>query len=142
MKTYLAKSNEVKRDCFVANADGKVLGRLATRVATILSGKHKPIYTPNVDTGDYVVIINADKVKVTGKKVSDKIYRTYSGYPGGLKELNFETLLKKKPRDIIRLAVKNMLPKNRLAKKMLRKLKLYVASEKPALPKKVKELAI
>ncbi|MEA3305708.1 MAG: 50S ribosomal protein L13 [Candidatus Omnitrophota bacterium] len=142
MKTYAAKSKEVKRNYFVANADGKVLGRLAARVAVILSGKHKPVYTPHVDTGDYVVIINADKVKVTGKKAVDKIYRRYSGYPGGLKELNFETLLKKRPRDIIRLAVKNMLPKNKLARKMLRKLKLYVASEKPVLPKKAKQVTI
>jgi large subunit ribosomal protein L13 len=137
----MAKEEDVKRECFVADASGKVLGRLATKVATVLSGKHKPIYTPHVDTGDYVIIVNADKIRVTGKKKSDKIYRTYSGYPSGLKETDFETLLRKKPKDILHLAVKNMLPKSKLGKAMLKKLRLYVASEKPNLPKNVKEMA-
>lgn len=142
MKTYMAKTKEVKRKYFVANARDKVLGRLATRIATVLSGKHKPIYTPHVDTGDYVIVLNADRIRVSGKKLFDKIYKSYSGYPSGLKEINLETLLKRKPKDVVRLAVKNMLPKSKLGKKMLKKLKLYIASEKPALPKETKEIVI
>jgi large subunit ribosomal protein L13 len=142
MKTYMAKKEDVKREYFVADASGKILGRLATKIATILSGKHKPMYTPHVDTGDWVIVINADKIHVTGKKRTEKIYSTYSGYPSGLKEMSFETLFKKKPKDILHLAVKNMLPKSKLGRKMLKKLALYVASEKPSLPKKVKEIAV
>ena len=141
MKTYIAKDKDVKRSFFVADADGKVLGRLATKVATVLSGKHKTIYTPNVDTGDYVIVVNADKVHLTGKKRSQKIYKSYSGYPGGLKETDFDTFQKRKPKEVVRLAVKNMLPKSKLGKKMLKKLKLYTASEKPILPKSAKEIA-
>jgi large subunit ribosomal protein L13 len=140
MNTYSAKAKDVKRDYFVANAEGKVLGRLATRIASILAGKHKVIYTPHVDTGDFVIVVNADKIKVTGKKSTEKIYASYSGYPGGLKERNFETMLARKPKDIMRLAVKRMLPHTRLGEKMLRKLRLYTASEKPELPKKAKEI--
>lgn len=142
MKTYMAKKEDVKREWFVADASGKILGRLATKIATVLAGKHKPMYTPHVDTGDYVIVLNADKIRVTGKRRTDKIYRRYSGYPSGLKEVNFETLLKRKPKDIVRLAVKNMLPKSKLGKKMFKKLKLYIASEKPNLPKGVRELAV
>lgn len=142
MKTYSAKAKDVKRDYFVANADGKVLGRLAARVAAILAGKHKVIYTPHVDTGDYVIVINADKIKVTGKKPVEKIYARYSGYPSGLREWNFKRMLERKPKDIMRLAVKRMLPHNRLGEKMLRKLKLYIASEKTELPKKAKEITV
>jgi large subunit ribosomal protein L13 len=142
MKTYMAKKNEVKRNYFIADANGKVLGRLATKVATILRGKHKPLYTPHVDTGDYVIILNADKIRVTGEKRFNKVYRRYSGYPSGLKEVNFDTQLQKRPKDIIRHAVKNMLPKSKLGKRMLKKLKLYMASEKPSLPKNIKEIAI
>lgn len=142
MKTYMAKKEDVLRAWFVADADGKVLGRLATRVATILAGKHKPIYTPHVDTGDYVIVLNADRIRVTGKRRTDKIYRRYSGYPGGLKEMNFETLLERKPKEIVKLAVKNMLPKSKLGRKMFKKLKLYTASEKPNLPKGAKEMAL
>ena len=140
MKTYMAKNEDVKRKFFVADASDKILGRLATRIATILSGKHKPIYTPNVDTGDYVIVVNADKIRVTGKKRSEKTYDRYSGYPSGLKRLDYETFLKRKPKDIVRLAVKNMLPKNKLGKKMLKKLKLYTASEKSNVPKAAKEI--
>ena len=142
MKTYMVKNEDVKRKFFVADADDRVLGRLATRVATVLAGKHKPIYTPNVDTGDYVIVVNADKIRVTGKKRTEKTYQRYSGYPSGLKEVNFDTLLKRKPKDIVRLAVKNMLPKSKLGKKMLKKLKLYVSSEKPNLPKGANEIVI
>jgi len=142
MNTYSAKVKDVKRDYFVANADGKILGRLATRIAAILAGKHKVIYTPHVDTGDFVIVLNADRIKVTGKKPVEKIYARYSGYPGGLREWNFEKMLTRKPKDIIRLAVKRMLPHTRLGDKMLRKLRLYRASEKPELPKKAKEITI
>jgi len=142
MKTYMAKREEIKREYFVTDAEDKVIGRLATKAAIILSGKHKSIYTPHVDTGDYIIVLNADKIRVTGKKLFDKIYKRYSGYPGGLKQINFNTMLKRKPKDIIRLAVKNMLPKNKLGKKMLKRLKLYVASEKTNIPKTAKEITI
>lgn len=140
MKTYSAKAKEVKRDYFVANAEGRVLGRLATRIAAILAGKHKIIYTPHVDTGDYVIVLNADKIKLTGKKSEEKIYARYSGYPSGLREWSFKTMLARKPKDIVRLAVKRMLPHTRLGEKMLRKLMLYTACEKPEVPKKAKEI--
>jgi len=142
MKTYMAKKGEIKRQWFVADANEKVLGRVATRVAVILSGKHKPTYTPHVDTGDFVIVLNADRVRVTGKRRTDKIYRTYSGYPGGLKEMNFETLMQRKPKEAVKLAVKNMLPKSKLGKKMFKKLRLYTQSEKPNVPKGAKEIAI
>jgi len=142
MTTYMAKEKDVKRKLFVANADDKVLGRLATKVATILSGKHKPIYTPHVDTGDYVIVVNADKIRVTGNKLTAKTYKSYSGYPSGLKEVSLETLLKRKPKDVFRLAVKNMLPKSKLGRKMIKKLRLYIADEKPSLPKGAKEITI
>jgi large subunit ribosomal protein L13 len=119
-----------------------VLGRLATKIATILSGKHKPIYTPHIDTGDYVIVLNADKIRLTGKKRFSKIYKRYSGYPGGLRIIDFDTLLKKRPKDIVRLAVKNMLPKNRLGRKMIKKLQLYIAAEKPGLPKSAKAITL
>jgi len=142
MKTYMAKKIDVKREYFVTDAHDKVLGRLATRIATVLSGKNKPIYTPHVDTGDYVIVLNADKVRITGKKQFYKIYRRHSGYPGGLKELDYGTLLLKRPKEIIRLAVKNMLPKSKLGRKMIKKLRLFISSEKPSLPKCAKEIAI
>jgi large subunit ribosomal protein L13 len=142
MNTYSAKVKDVERAYFIANADGKVLGRLASQIAAILSGKHKVIYTPHVDTGDYVIVLNADKVKVTGKKASGKIYARYSGYPSGLREWSFAKMLEKKPKDIIRLAVKRMLPHTRLGEKMLRKMRLYLASEKPEMPKKAKEITV
>ncbi len=142
MKTYMAKKGEIKKEWFVADADGKVLGRLATRVATVLCGKHKPAYTPHVDTGDFVIVLNADRIRVTGKRRTDKIYRTYSGYPGGQKEMNFETLMQKKPKEAVSLAVQRMLPKSKLGRKMFKKLKLYTASEKPNVPKNAIEIAI
>jgi len=142
MKTYMAKNENVARKHFVADASNKVLGRLATRVATVLSGKHKPIFTPHVDTGDYVIILNADKIRVTGNKLAEKTYARYSGYPSGLKETDLGTLLKRKPKDAVRLAVKNMLPKSKLGKKMLKKLRLYVADEKPNVPKGAKEITV
>ena len=131
MKTYMAKSKEVTRKWYLVDAEGKVLGRLATRIAMILRGKTKAIYTPHVDTGDQVIVINASKVAVTGRKLKQKLYRTYSGYPGGLKEKNLETMLKKKPEEVIMRAVKGMLPHNKLGRKMLRKLKVYRGAPHP-----------
>ena len=121
----MAKSKEVTRKWYLVDAEGKVLGRLATRIAMILRGKTKAIYTPHVDTGDHVIVINAKKVAVTGRKLKQKLYRSYSGYPGGLKEKNLETMLKKKPEEVIIRAVKGMLPHNKLGRKMLRKLRVY-----------------
>ncbi len=129
MKTYMAKPEEVVRKWYLIDAKGKVLGRLATRIAMILKGKTKAIYTPHVDTGDQVVVINASEVAVTGRKLEQKLYRRYSGYPGGLKEENLETMLKRKPEEVIMRAVKGMLPHNKLGRKMLKKLKVYKGPE-------------
>jgi large subunit ribosomal protein L13 len=125
MKSYMAKPTEIDRKWYVIDAEGKVLGRLATEVASILRGKKKPIYTPYVDTGDFVIIINADKVVLTGKKLEQKYYRYHSGHPGGLKEIPYEKLMAAKPEKVIELAVKGMLPKNALGRQMYRKLKVY-----------------
>lgn len=129
MKTYSAKAETVERDWFLIDADGKTLGRLATEVARRLRGKHKAVYTPHVDTGDYIVVINAEKVKVTGNKAKDKMYYSHSGYMGGLKEINFEDLIQKAPERVIEAAVKGMLPKNPLGRAMYRKLKVYAGKE-------------
>jgi large subunit ribosomal protein L13 len=129
MKTYSAKAETVERDWFLIDADGKTLGRLATEVARRLRGKHKAVYTPHVDTGDYIVVINAEKVKVTGNKAKDKMYYNHSGYMGGLKEINFEDLIQKAPERVIETAVKGMLPKNPLGRAMYRKLKVYAGKE-------------
>ena len=129
MKTYSAKAETVERDWFLIDADGKTLGRLATEVARRLRGKHKAVYTPHVDTGDYIVVINAEKVKVTGNKAKDKMYYSHSGYMGGLKEINFEDLIQKAPERVIETAVKGMLPKNPLGRAMFRKLKVYAGTE-------------
>ncbi|NVK20984.1 MAG: 50S ribosomal protein L13 [Kangiellaceae bacterium] len=129
MKTFSAKPESVKRDWFVVDAEGKTLGRLATEVARRLKGKHKAEYTPHVDTGDYIIIINAEKVTVTGNKAEDKMYYRHSGYPGGIKEINFNDLQARKPEMIIEKAVKGMLPKNPLGRAMFRKLKVYAGPE-------------
>lgn len=129
MKTYVAKPETVKREWFVIDATDKTLGRLATEIARRLRGKHKPEYTPHVDTGDYIVIVNAEKVTVTGNKTQDKMYYSHTGYPGGLKEVNFEKLQAKKPEMIIEKAVKGMLPKGPLGRAMFRKLKVYAGNE-------------
>jgi large subunit ribosomal protein L13 len=131
MKTYQAKKEELIYQWYLVNAEGKVLGRLATELAKILRGKNKPTYTPHVDTGDFVVIINAEKVMLTGKKMKDKIYFHHTGYPGGLKEISAEKLLVKKPTEMIRIAVKGMLPKNSLGRQMIRKLKIYAGPNHP-----------
>jgi len=129
MKTISARAEDVKRDWFLIDAENKTLGRLATEVARRLRGKHKAIYTPHVDTGDYIVIVNAEKVRVTGNKTKDKMYYNYSGYMGGLKEINFEDLIQKAPERVIERAVKGMLPKNSLGRTMFRKLKVYAGKE-------------
>ncbi len=129
MKSYMAKPNEIDRKWYVIDAEGKVLGRLASEVATILRGKHKPIYTPHVDTGDYVIIINADKVRLTGKKLEQKEYRYHTGYPGGLRSIPYSRMMKENPEKAIQLAVKGMLPKNRLGRQMIKKLKVYSGPE-------------
>jgi len=129
MGTYSAKPSEVKRDWFVVDAEGKALGRLASEIASRLRGKHKPIYTPHIDTGDYIVVINADKVAVTGKKFTDKIYYKHTGFIGNLKSISFDKLQAKAPERIIELAVKGMLPKGPLGRDMYRKLKVYAGPE-------------
>lgn len=129
MKTFVAKPETVKREWFVIDATDKTLGRLATEAARRLRGKHKPEYTPHVDTGDYIVVVNAEKVAVTGNKAQNKMYYSHSGYPGGLKEVNFEKLQAAKPEMIIEKAVKGMLPKGPLGRAMFRKLKVYAGSE-------------
>ena len=131
MKTYQAKKEEIDRKWYLVNAEGKVLGRLSTEVAKILKGKNKPTYTPHVDTGDFVVVVNAGKVTLTGKKLKDKIYYHHTGYPGGIKEMSAEKLLAKKPTEMIRMAVRGMLPKNSLGRQMLRKLKIYAGPNHP-----------
>ena len=131
MKTYSTKASEIKREWHVVDAEGKVLGRLATEVARLLRGKHKPIYSPHLDTGDYVVVVNAEKVRVTGKKARQKIYYRHSGYPGGLKEITLEQMLAKHPTRVIEHAVNGMLPKNALGRAMLRKLKVYAGPTHP-----------
>jgi large subunit ribosomal protein L13 len=125
MKTFSAKPAAVQRDWYVVDASGKTLGRLATEIARRLRGKHKPEYTPHVDTGDYIVVVNAGQVRVTGRKAEDKMYYRHSGYPGGLKSINFAKLIAKAPEQIIEKAVRGMLPKNPLGRAMFRKLKVY-----------------
>jgi large subunit ribosomal protein L13 len=130
-KTYVTKTENVQREWFVVDASGQTLGRLATRVAHVLRGKHKPIYSPAVDTGDYVIVINAGKVHVTGRKLDKKIYYRHSGYPGGLKEITLRNLLQKHPTWVIEYAVRGMLPKNRLGRRMFKKLKVYAGPDHP-----------
>lgn len=129
MNTFTAKPESVQRDWYVVDASGKTLGRLATEIARRLRGKHKAEYTPHVDTGDYIIVVNADKVAVTGKKAQDKMYYSHSGFPGGIKEINFEKLIAKKPEMVLEVAVKGMLPKGPLGRAMFRKLKVYAGAE-------------
>lgn len=131
MKTYQAKKEELEQKWYLVNAEGKVLGRLAAELVKILKGKNKPTYTPHLDTGDFVIVVNAGKVALTGKKMRDKIYYHHTGYPGGIKEMNAEKLLAKKPTEMIRMAVKGMLPKNSLGRQMIRKLKIYAGPNHP-----------
>jgi large subunit ribosomal protein L13 len=131
MKTYSAKKQDVLKKWVLVDADGKILGRLASEVATILRGKRKPIFTPHVDTGDYVVVINAEKIRLTGRKRADKVYYHHTGYPGGLRSSTAGKLLSEKPERLVRWAVQGMLPKTKLGHEMLRKLKVYPGSEHP-----------
>ncbi|MDH5736999.1 MAG: 50S ribosomal protein L13 [Gammaproteobacteria bacterium] len=142
MKTYSAKKETVKRQWLLVDAADRTLGRLATEVANRLRGKHKPEYTPHVDTGDYVVVVNADKVKVTGAKETDKMYYHHTGYPGGIKSVSFEKMIEKSPERVIELAVKGMLPKNKLSRSVLDKLKVYAGSEHPHAAQQPKPLNI
>ncbi len=142
MKTFMKRPEDVKRAWFIVDADGIILGRMATKIAMVLRGKDKAEYTPHVDTGDHIIVINAEKVRVTGKKLTDKKYHTYSGYPSGQKEYSLETMLKNKPEEVIRKAVKGMLPKNTLGRQMLTKLKVYKGSEHPHVAQGPKELKI
>jgi large subunit ribosomal protein L13 len=131
MKTYTAKPHEIEQAWYLVDADQRTLGRLATEIADLLRGKGKPAYTPHVDTGDFVVVVNAKKVRVTGKKLEQKIYYRHSGYPGGLRERTLAEQLERRPEEVIRKAVKGMLPKNKLASAQLRKLKVYAGAEHP-----------
>ncbi|MBA2375972.1 MAG: 50S ribosomal protein L13 [Rubrobacter sp.] len=131
MKSYMARPNEVERKWYVVDAQGQTLGRLATEIAMILRGKKKAVYTPHVDVGDFVVVVNAGKVAVSGKKAEQKMYRRHTGYPGGLREMNYEEMRDKKPTDIVRKAVKGMLPRTRLARQQMKKLKVYAGPEHP-----------
>ena len=129
MKTYMAKGETVERKWYVVDADGRVLGRLASQVAAILRGKHKPIYTPHCDTGDHVIIINAGKVTMTGHKLDQKMYRHHTGYPGGLKETSYRDLLSKKPEFAVYEAIRRMMPKGPLGRQMLKKVRIYAGPE-------------
>jgi len=141
MKTEVAKAENVKRDWYLVDAQDIVLGRLATQIAGVLRGKNKAIFTPSVDTGDFVIVVNAEKIALTGRKLDDKIYYSHTGFPGGLKEITAGKLLEKKPEDIIRKAVKGMLPKNKLARHMLKKLKVYAGASHPHDAQQPKNLA-
>jgi large subunit ribosomal protein L13 len=131
MKTYTAKPGEIEQSWYLVDAEGKTLGRLATQIADLLRGKGKPQYTPHVDSGDFVVVVNAEKIHVTGKKLEQKIYYRHSGYPGGLKERTLAEQLDRRPEEVIRKAVKGMLPKNKLAARQIVKLKVYAGAEHP-----------
>jgi len=131
MKTYSAKKEDVARDWYYIDADGKVLGRLAVEIARRLRGKHKPVYTPHVDTGDFIVVMNAEKVSLTGKKLTDKVYHHHTGDPGGLKSATAGKILAEKPEELLRNAVRGMLPKNSLGRQMLKKLKIYKGDKHP-----------
>lgn len=142
MKTYSTKPKDIEREWYVVDARGKTLGRLATEIARILRGKHKPYYAPHLDTGDYVIVINAAQVRVTGRKLDQKIYYRHSGYPGGLKEITLRRQLEKHPDRVIRAAVWGMLPHNRLGRKMFKKLKVYADDKHPHQAQKPKVLEI
>ena len=142
MSTQVAKEQDIERSWFVVDLEDVVLGRAATEIARILRGKHKPIYTPSVDTGDFVVVLNADKIKLTGNKMADKKYYHHSGYPGGIREISAEKLLAKKPEMLVQAAVKGMLPKNKLGRKMFTKLKVYAGGEHPHAAQQPKEMTI
>ena len=131
MKTYVTKPADIERSWYVVDAEGQTLGRLASQIAAVLRGKHKPIYSPSVDAGDFVVVINADKIKVTGRRMDQKMYYRHSGYPGGLREATLKEQLDRQPTRPVELAIKGMLPKNKLGRQMIKKLKVYAGPEHP-----------
>jgi large subunit ribosomal protein L13 len=131
VRTFTAKKEEIERDWFVVDAEGQTLGRLASRIAPILKGKHKPTYTPHLDCGDFVIIVNAEKVQVTGRKMDQKIYYRHSGYPGGIKSISLRDQLARYPERVLQAAVRGMLPKNKLGRRMIKKLKVYAGDEHP-----------
>lgn len=139
-KTYSAKARDIENAWWLVDAKGQTLGRMATRIATVLQGKHKPTYTPHLDDGDFIVVINAEQVKVTGKKATEKVYPYVTGYPSGLKERKFSDLIERDPGEVIRMAVKRMLPKNALGRRMLKKLKPYGGAEHPHVAQKPEPL--
>lgn len=142
VKTYTPKESEIERAWYLVDAEGQTLGRIASRIASVLRGKHKPSYTPHLDTGDYVVVINAEKVEVTGRKRRDKMYYRHSRYPGGLRSLNFEEMIDRHPDRVLRLAVKGMLPSGPLGRQMLAKLKVYSGEDHPHAAQNPQPLAI
>ena len=142
MRTYTVKPADIQREWYVVDAAGCNLGRLASKVATILRGKHKPIYTPSMDVGDFVIVINADKIAVTGKKLTQKMYYRHSLYPGGLKEISLKRLLEMHPTRVVELAVRGMLPKNRLGRAIIKKLKVYAGASHPHAAQKPKPLEL
>ena len=141
MKTVMPKADQIEHNWYVVDATDQVLGRLATRIASIIRGKHKPMFSPHLDTGDNVIVINAEKVRLTGNKELQKTYQRYSGYPDGLTEISFKRMLAEKPEEIIRHAVKGMLPKNILGRQLLQKLKIYTGNEHPHKAQKPEQLA-
>lgn len=142
MSTYMAKPNEIERQWYIVDAAGKTLGRLATGIAEVLRGKHKATYTPHIDTGDFVIVINAEKIELTGNKWDQKKYYRHSGYPGGIKETTYKELLKQKPEIIIEKAVRGMIPHNKLGRQVIEKLKIYAGSEHPHQAQQPEELEL
>ena len=142
MKTFVAKPSDRQRDWYVVDAQGLTLGRLATQIADVLRGKRKPTYTPHIATGDFVIVVNAEKIAVTGNKRADKLYHRHSGYPGGLRTRTFEQMITRRPEEVIRIAVKGMMPRNRLARKQLTKLKVYAGPEHPHIAQRPADLEL
>src|SRR3984885_13550012 len=142
MKTFVAKPSDRQRDWYVVDAQGKTLGRLATQIADVLRGKRKPTYTPHIDTGDFVIVVNAAQIAVTGNKRADKLYHRHSGYPGELRTRTFEEMIARRPEEIIRLAVKGMMPRNRLARKQLTKLKVHAGPQHPHIAQRPAEMEL
>jgi large subunit ribosomal protein L13 len=142
MKTFVATPENREREWLVVDAAGKTLGRLATQIADTLRGKHKPEYTPHCDVGDFVVVVNAEQIAVTGRKREEKLYHRYSGYPGGLRSRTFAEMIERRPEEVLRLAVKGMLPRNRIARAQLRKLKIYAGPEHPHAAQQPKPMEI
>jgi len=142
MSTQDVKQSDIKRNWFVVDLEGKILGRAATEIARVLRGKHKPVYSPSFDAGDFVIVLNAGKVRLTGNKLADKMYYHHTGYPGGIRSINAEKLLEKRPEDLIKKAVKGMLPKNKLGRQMFKKLKVYTGADHPHAAQQPKELTL